>query len=152
AARDRAVPLLVTLLDEGQHGAGGVRRTVRVRAFESVPTEVRAGLFAGREAVDLLPRALPDVGDPQVAGLGVEREAPRVPQPVHPDLGPATARHERVVGRDRVRQRAARRGVDAQDLAEQRVARLPVAPGCVAGPLVVPGAAVAEAEVELAVG
>src|SRR5436190_15822728 len=44
--------------------------------------------------IDLLPRALPDVGEIQVAVRAVEREAPRIAQPVRGDLprGPSRER------------------------------------------------------------
>src|SRR5829696_2057431 len=50
-----------------------------------IPAEVAAGRARGLE-IDLLPPALPDVADPQVAGRRVEREPPRVPQAVVPYL------------------------------------------------------------------
>src|SRR6185437_3348850 len=85
-----------------------------------------AGAVAGE--VDLLVFVLPDVGDDQIARLAVEGEAPRVAQPVGPDL-PTVARRlrERVAGRDRVA--AARQRGDPQHLAEQHVGVLPVVVG-----------------------
>ena len=54
----------------------------------------------GRRVVDLLEVALPDVTDPDVVRLAVEREPPRVAQAVHPDLAPPTGlARERVVAR-----------------------------------------------------
>ncbi len=46
-----------------------------VPAFEQVPAEVRAVGRHERQRVDLLPRALADVADPQVAGLAIEAES-----------------------------------------------------------------------------
>ena len=66
--------------------------------------------------------------------------------------GRAPAVRVRVVGRDRVRPRPRRRRVDAEQLAEQGVERLPVAARRVPGALVVGRAAVAHADPEHAVG
>ncbi len=84
------------------------------------------------------------------AGAAVEREAPRVAQPVGVDL-PARARaaHERVRARDPVRVGARAARVDAQELAEQGAQRLGVAAIAV---LVVAAAAVAGADVHQPVG
>ena len=66
-------------------------RLEAVRALHPVPAEVQAAL-AGARDVDLLPRALADVADPQVARLAIERQAPRVAQAVVPDLVRAVRR------------------------------------------------------------
>ena len=59
---------------------------------------------------------------------------------------------ERIVRRDRVRRVGARRRVDAQDLPEQCAQGLAVPSAGVAGTLVVRSAAVAERDIEVAVG
>ncbi len=98
----------------------------------------------GGDHVDLLQRALPHVGKVQQPGLAVEGEAPRVPHAARPDLvaGGALPRVGVVRG-DGVR--VAGVHVDAQDVAQQRRAVLPV-PLRVAAP-----AAVAHPHVQLAV-
>ena len=103
----------------------------------------------GREAVDLLPLVLADVGDPQVAGrrgrrrtatgCGRRRARSRARRPRRRRTG---CRGMRVGGSSSV----AALGVDAQDLAEQGRRVLPVAVGVAAA------AAVAQADVEEAVG
>ena len=45
---------------------------------------------AGADDVDLLPRALADIADPQVAGRGIEPDPPRIAQAAQPDLGQGT--------------------------------------------------------------
>ena len=118
--------------------------------LEDAPAEVRPRSLAGTDEVDLLDLVLPDVADRQVPRRAVEREAPRVAQAVGVDLAArALAADERVVVGDRVRVGAALTRVDAQDLPEQRVQGLPVAPLAV---LVAAAAAVAHADVELLVG
>src|SRR5439155_7220287 len=117
---------------------------ITVQALHDVPAEVRTAKAARPHAVDLLVAVLPDVADPQVAGLPVETEAPRVAQPIRPDLRPvARLAGERVVGRDPVWLGRPGIGahVDAQELAEQGVEALPVALRIAAG------AAVAHADV-----
>jgi hypothetical protein len=99
-------------------------------ALHPVPAEVRAGRRAGPLDVDLLPGALADVADPQVARRPIEAHPPRVAQAREPDLGPRArgAGRERVVGRDAVRlARGAVLDVDPEDLAEQGRERLAVA-------------------------
>ena len=147
AAHDRAVARAVVHLEDGQHAvrrqaAGG--RLVAEAALHVVPAVVEPA-HAGRLEVDLLARALSDVADEHVAGRAVEREAPRVPQAVGPDL-PARARdaHERVGGRDRVR--PGRVDVEAELLAEHLGQVLGVLARVAAAP------AVAGRDVEVAVG
>src|SRR4029077_4912727 len=96
------------------------RRAVAVRAFHRVPAEVLP-TRAGTHDVDLLPRVLPDVADPQVVGRAVEAETPRVPEPGHEDLRARTGgRHEGVVRGDGVRLVVGGGGdVQAQDLGQQ---------------------------------
>src|SRR5204862_6738048 len=124
----------------------------QVPPLDPVPTEVRAGAPAPGHEVDLLPLVLTDVGDPQVAGLAIPGEPPRVAEPVGPDLGQPAAPGERIVGRDRVLAAGGRPRVDPQDLAQHRVERLPVAALCVAAALVAGSTAVAEAEIQHPVG
>ena len=158
AARDRAEAVAgVGEVDHRRRGArrplagGAQRRPVlrgaRVRvgrrqdlALVAAPPEVQAAAPAGGRGreVDLLAVALADVRDREVAGRAIEREAPRVAQPVRPDRVA-----ERVVGRDGVGARRGAARVDAQDLAEQRVRALRVR-----GRRVVAVAAVARADVE----
>src|SRR5581483_1468569 len=120
------------------------RPRVGVVALHEVPPVVEPPGRPGWLEVDLLPRALTDVADPQVARPAVEREAPGVAQTEVPDLGPGIGpADERVVRRDAVW--AARPGVDPQDLPEQRRERLAVAQRIAAAP------AIPEAHVEHAV-
>ncbi len=120
----------------------------RLTAFERAPSEVAAAAgvdaFGRRGHVDLLDAALTDVGDPQVAGLGIEAVAPRVAQADRPDLAAGTlGADEGVVGRDRVAEISRRCGrVDPQHLAEHF--------GQVQGPSlrITPGAAVTKADIE----
>ena len=133
---------------EGQVGSrAACGRVVAVRPFHPPPAVVRPPRRAGRLEVDLLPRALPDVSDPEVARDAVEGEAPGVPEALRPDLGErARPAGVRVVGRDGVLlPRVPGVDVDAEELPEPRpvalreVLRVPAAP------------AVAEAERERAV-
>ena len=130
---------------------------IRVQGLVDVPAEVRAAPAIGRRGeVDLLVEVLPDVGDDQVARDPIEREPPRISQPVRVHL---TRRgREGIALRDGVGRAGAR--IDPQDLPQQRmvvdavddrrVARgqvLPVARGIATGP-----AGIAHADVERAVG
>ena len=134
--------------------ARDVAGAVPVLALEGVPSEVHAapGPVAGGRDVDLFVVVLTDVGDPEIAGRAVEREAPRVAQAVGPDLRASATACERVVGRDPVGGVLSSAGIDAQDLAEQRVQRLPVAALRVTGACVTLAATIAEPDVEHAVG
>ena len=101
--------------------------------------------------IHLLERSLADVADPQVAGRPIEREAPRVAEPVGPDLAarllaPAGSPDEGVVGRHGVRRAGGRPRIDPQELAEERVQALTVALRVAAG------APVARRDPEQAVG
>src|SRR5688500_5264682 len=69
-------------------------RTVRIHAvreamgpLEELPTVVEPALTAGRFEVDLLPEVLPDIADPEVARLAVERELPWIADTECPDFG-----------------------------------------------------------------
>src|SRR5688500_11142788 len=122
------------------------------RALEAAPAVVAAV----RHAVDLLPLGLTDVSHPERSRTPVEAPAPRVAQPGGVDLraglrsGPvhvaARRAGERIVAGDGVGPRHG--DIDAQHLAEQRRHQLAVADGAV---LVIPAAAVADADVEEAV-
>src|SRR5204863_1425509 len=107
-----------------------------VQALHPVPAVVRAGARGVRGAgeIDLLVQILADVADPQVVSRAVEAEAPRVAQPVGPDLAHgALAIDERVAGGNGVGSRSARPAdVDPQELAEQCPEVLAVAQGITA--------------------
>ena len=121
----------------GRATLGGFEAGARLHR---VPAEVRPGGRACRPPVDLLPRALAHVGDPQVVGRPVEREAPRVAQSEGPDLGPrARPADERVVGGYPVRGPARRARVDPEQLAEEGVEPLAVPLRVAAGPAVARG-------------
>ena len=105
------------------------------RALHAPPAEVGAASAARRVERDLLAGLLPDVTDVQVAGHGIEAEAPGVAQSQRPDLlGRHTHARERIVVWDAERQRV---HVDAQDLPQPRAQRLRVAPPRMARPGVV---------------
>ena len=131
AADDRTT-LVVTIFGHGRREASLVAamgRAVAMEALCPVPPEVEPADTGPRD-IDLLPRTLADVADPQIARRPDEAEAPRIAQAVEPDLGPGTGRSdERVVRRDGI-WRSARRpdvDIDPQDLAEKRVEPLAVA-------------------------
>ena len=135
AAGDRAPPARVVVVED----RWGVRTRRRARRTESgrrdvplhaAPAVVQPDGCPLRREVDLLARALPDVADREVAGGAVEREAPGVAQPVGVHLGG----------------RAARPGVDAEDLPQSTARVLRVVGRVVAR------AAVAGADVQEAVG
>src|SRR3990172_8457664 len=152
AAGDRAAEGVVVLgdrLDEPRLVAAG---RDAVTALHDVPAVVLPAERVAGLAVDLLPGALADVTDVEIAIGSVEAEAPGVPQPVGPDLGEPLARgdppvRERVVRRDGVRFAFRRIGihVQAEDLAQQRLPILTVAVRIAAG------SAIAKAKVEVAV-
>src|SRR5207249_1875700 len=101
AARDGAALAVAVLQDRrrdaGRVAAGG--RLEAVVALGHVPPVVLAAPAGGEADVDLLPLALPDVGDHEVAGGAVEGEAPGIAQAVGPDLAArAAGREEGVVG------------------------------------------------------
>ncbi len=105
----------------GGNGESAAARVVgAARAFHPLPAVVLAAGAGGGLEVDLLARALPHVGDVEIARLPVEREAPRIAQPQGPDL----VAHRRVAD-ERIRRRHAVEGrspgvhvdVEAQDLA-----------------------------------
>ena len=158
AARDGAAIVFVVVLEDGQrvrgiaaHGdrevAPGVAAVAAQGPFHELPSVVLAAPARQGLKVDLLAGALSDVADVEVAREPVEREPPGVAQAEGPGLGRARRPDVRVVGGDAVVRRAVHVlvDVDAQQLAEQRVARLRVALR------VVGVAAVAHADVEVGV-
>src|SRR2546430_17018695 len=85
---------------------------------DALPILVGAGAVAAAGEVDLLLGVLAHVADDQIARGPVEGEAPRIAQPVGPDLRtPPSSNRERIARRDRVA--AARPGRDPQQLSEQ---------------------------------
>ena len=145
AARDRAVTLRVRP-HEHRRRVRGRRQRLRgdpCDSLERVPAVEGACTGAARREVDFLPGVLADVGEHEVPGRAVEREAPGVAQAVGPDLRARAAdAGERVARRDRIRSAGAR--VDAEQLAEQAAEVLGVLAGVVAA-AAVPGARVEEA-------
>ena len=96
----------VDVAAEGRRRALGVAGRARFEALEAVPAVVGAFAEARRGGeVDLLPGALADVADPEVAGEAVEGEAEGIAQAEAPDFG----------GGDSAR------GGEPQDLAEPLV-------------------------------
>src|SRR4030095_9226818 len=59
---------------------------ITVHSFEDVPAVVFPAGAGCRLKVDLLPAALPHVGDKEVSGGPVERAAPRIPHAICPNL------------------------------------------------------------------
>jgi hypothetical protein len=117
-----------------------------VQALHAVPAIVLTARTGGGLEVDLFVPVLSDVGDPEVAGVAVERETPRVPETVGPDLRTgARGVDERIAGRDPDAAGVAL-DVETQDLAEEGVGVLAVALRVAARP------AIAEAEIEIGVG
>src|SRR5262249_48716467 len=122
AAGDRAADGVRVLDDRHGHElrgrwdlAAAERTDERVAALVGAPTE--AGPARGRQAdvVDLLVAVLPDIADPEVAGLLVEGEAPGVAQAEAVDLRRRVRlADEGVRRRDPVRPGAV--DVDPQDL------------------------------------
>src|ERR1051325_9198604 len=116
AAGDGAAEGVAVFEDgHGQAGGGAAHGVVTVEAFHDGPAVVLAAGAAGGLEVDFFVDVLADVADPEVAGLAVEGEAPRVAQAVRPDL---PARGEGVARGDGIRRPV---DVDAEDLAEELV-------------------------------
>jgi spermidine/putrescine transport system substrate-binding protein len=137
----------------GAFGAGfhGVRGVEGVPALALVPAVVAAA----PDDVDLLVTSLADVGGDEWAGAGaVEGQAPGVADAPGVDFGTGAGfSDERVVGGDGVGLAVgAAVDVEAEDLAEERGEVLGVAGGGAVEALIVGVAAVADAEVEEAVG
>src|SRR5262245_52854052 len=127
AAGNRALSGRVVVFEDrvGRHAHRALHGTVEDRrAFLGLPAVIAAG-DAGRLEIHLLARPLADVGDEQVAGLAVERDAPGIAHAERPDLAARARRaDERIAG-----SRRAWRAVDladADDLAEQRAEVLAV--------------------------
>jgi hypothetical protein len=57
-----------------------------VEAFHFAPAVVFAADARGRLEIDLFVLVLTDVADPEVAGLAIETETPRIAKSVRPDL------------------------------------------------------------------
>src|ERR1700744_1706541 len=103
AADDRAVAVAVLGDERGPDRAGGGARLEAVIALEDAPPVVGSGAVARTGEVDLLLGVLADIADDQVPRAPVKGEAPRVAQPVGPDLGPPPRlMRERVAGGDGV--------------------------------------------------
>jgi hypothetical protein len=125
-AGDRAAPAGVRVLPSRLHMVRWQRVALSVgsedvAALVAAPAEVHAPARVRRRCeVDLLPVVLTDVGEREVAGLPIEREAPRVPESVSPDLVAAGNAYEGIVGGDRVGLSVgAELGIDPQELAAQ---------------------------------
>ena len=143
AADDGGADLVVAVRPHRRHRVRRRALVVHLGALDEVPAEVEAGRAVG-DAIDLLHRVVAHVAGPQVPGGGSTAEAPRVAQPLGPDLrGLALLAHERVVGRDVVAG-AVGVGDDADHPAEQL--------GVVLGVASVAAAAVTEGEEQRAVG
>src|SRR4029077_13736501 len=151
AAGDRAVAAVVRVFEHRLHVAADAQaRVLAPRPLPRAPAEVDPACISPRAEVDLLDVVLTDVADRDVAGAPIEREAPRVAQPVGVDRRLHTrAPDERVVTRDRVRPPAGRPRIDPQDLPEQRPEVLSVADRPM---LVVAATTVADADVQQPVG
>ena len=83
AARDRAARFVV-YSTTGSVSPLRSQRAARSRQCSPsmiVPAEVAPGERPRRRHVDVLPAVLADVGDVEVAGLAIERVAPRIAQP-----------------------------------------------------------------------
>jgi hypothetical protein len=117
-----------------------------MRPFPHVPAVILAAAGGRRLPIHLFPSRLADVADPQIARPPIEGVAPRIAQPVGPDLGQRTGRrHEGVVRRDPVGRPVGGSRVDPEHLAEERPERLRVAARIAAA------AAVAESYIEVSV-
>ena len=79
ASDDRASLVVAVLGDRQRRGRILATRSgaVAVAALHPVPAEVRPAGLAGPLDIDLLPRALADVADPEIAGGPVEAQPPR---------------------------------------------------------------------------
>ena len=146
AARDRhaddlSTPTLRVLDDRVDQRVRRKSFPERMHAFADPPSVVAAPC----DEINLLPRVLPDVTRPQVAGRAIEAHAPDVPQPVRPDLAArAQPVDEGIVLGDGVPTRLAV-DVQTQDGPQQRAEVLAVLLG------VVGGAAVTEAHVQVTI-
>src|SRR5262245_26429443 len=103
AAGDRALSGRVVVFEDrvGRNAQGALDGVVEDRrAFLGLPAVIAAG-DAGRLKIHLFARALADVGDEQVAGLAVERDAPGVAHAERPDLAARAGRVDERVARRR---------------------------------------------------
>src|SRR5213083_2318283 len=93
------------------------RRVVTVRPFHPPPSVVLAARAARRLQVDLFPRILSDVADPEIAGVTIETESPRIAHTVRPDLAARAADIDEWIRR----RNSVRRDVDVdpKNLAEE---------------------------------
>src|SRR5262245_62897478 len=103
--------------------SGGERERLRahfaigvedVAAFVDAPAEV----VALADEIDLLPKVLAVVADPDLAGFGIDRDAPGIAEAIGPGFGDdAFVADKGIVGRDTVLLTGARLiDVDAKDL------------------------------------
>src|SRR5215470_3676357 len=78
----------VPVLDDGQREPrlAAARGLEAVQSFHHVPPVVHPAGAARGEDIDFLPEILADIADVEIPGRAIERKAPRVPQPVEPDL------------------------------------------------------------------
>src|SRR5262245_54329326 len=120
-------PVGVPILDGGEREPrlGAARGLEAVESFHHVPPVVHPARAGRGEDIDFLPEILADIADVEIPGPAIERKAPRVPQPVEPDLPSLTrVAGEWIVRGDRVGRTTV--DVDPQDFGEQRVEILPV--------------------------
>src|SRR5690606_2270680 len=78
----------ILIFDHRQSQALGIAvlRHEAVRSLHDVPAVVFTTRTCRRLKIDLFVSVLPDVGDEEITGGGIEGEAPRVAQPPCPDL------------------------------------------------------------------
>src|SRR5438874_2598853 len=100
-------------------GAAG-SAVVAVRPLARIPPIVATELHA----IDLLPKRLSDISDPEVSRLPIEAEAPGISEAPSIDLRTSASLREWVVGRVDVGRAPV--GIDAQHLAEKDVGVLPI--------------------------
>lgn len=80
------------------------------RPLAFVPAIVGASRMTCRFQIDLFPLRLPDIGNPQVAGLPIKAPAPGIAQPQRPDFAAGGLFEEGVVARYGIFGRAVRIG------------------------------------------
>src|SRR5439155_26533012 len=109
ATGDRAPAGAVAVLVDRTDGAARAAVLIAMITLETAPAVALAAMRVRGLLVDLLPRVLPDVADPEVARGAVEGEPPGIPKSVRPDLGAnASPADERVGRRNGVWMRAGR--------------------------------------------
>jgi hypothetical protein len=145
---DDGASQVVTILDDGKLQRATPttsRRVEAVSALHPAPAIVLTTSTGGPLEIDLLERILPDISNEQVSGRSVKTEAPRVAQSIRPYFGTGPgSTDKRVTGRDPVGQSAIH--IYPQYLPEKRVQSLR------AVPRIAPRSAVAQADVEEAIG